>query len=79
MNESFWLYEYLAAGLPVVSSPSATIEGLGSPAQIAGPQDFAAAVARAVAIGLPKADDGWVSQHTWGAVLDTILRQLDKA
>jgi glycosyltransferase involved in cell wall biosynthesis len=72
--------EYLAAGLPVVATPMPALRGLDAPVELAaGPVDFAAAVARALAgagdpagVALRRAA---ASRHSWTA-RGTALRAL---
>lgn len=60
------LYEYMAAGLPVVSTPMRQVAELGSPARIAGGSDFSAAVGLAVSDGGDRtAERAFAAQFDW--------------
>jgi hypothetical protein len=71
------LFEYLAAGRPVVATPLPSLNdlrGLFRPAASAGElvEAIAAALA-APAEGVPDADDPVLRTHTWGSRLDVML------
>lgn len=62
------LYEYLAAGLPVVATPWSALEALGTPSLLADtPTAFASALDTALARGAALSHEGlrWVSAHDW--------------
>jgi glycosyltransferase involved in cell wall biosynthesis len=63
------LADYLAAGLPVVSTPVGA-RGYERSVRLAGPDDFAAAVQTAVAEGTPEAVD---VERTWSALGRSLL------
>lgn len=57
------LYEYMAAGLPVVTTPFAQVKALASPAELAAtPDDFAAAIDRSL-----DRDDGYGAERAFAA------------
>jgi Glycosyl transferases group 1 len=72
------LYEYAAAGLPVVSVAWPELRNLNAPIELADePEDFIQAIDRMLA-SPPPADalKAFAAQHDWGAALDRLLASL---
>ena len=72
------LYEYAAAGLPVVSVAWPELRNLNAPIELADePEDFIQAIDRMLALP-PPADalKAFAAQHDWGAALDRLLASL---
>ena len=73
------VYEYLAAGLPVVSTPLPALDGVGDVISADGPSEFGAAIAR-----LLERDDRCAREarsrrarsHSWEARLDELAEAL---
>ncbi len=76
------LREYLAAGLPVVSSPLPEVRAYEPEVRIAeGVDGWLAALERAIADRGPEADrrrSAMVADEGWSVRVDTILRELDR-
>jgi glycosyltransferase involved in cell wall biosynthesis len=76
------LFEYLAAGRPVVATPLPSLNdlrGLFRPAESAG--ELVEAVAAALAApaeGVPDADDPVLRTHTWGSRVDVMLALVER-
>jgi len=72
------LYEYAAAGLPVVSVAWAELRKLDAPIELADePEEFIRAIDRMLASPTsPEALKAFAARHDWGAALDRLLSSL---
>jgi glycosyltransferase involved in cell wall biosynthesis len=74
------IYEYLAAGLPVVATPMEESAAIGAPIRLAAdPEAFAAALeaARQEGTGAAEARRAFARRHTWDDRFATLLRALE--
>lgn len=68
------LLEYVAAGLPVVSTPLPGVERHPGVVVMSGSADFAAAVREALLAGRHEPPAQWLAEHDWARVAEKLLR-----
>jgi glycosyltransferase involved in cell wall biosynthesis len=74
------VYEYLAAGLPVVATPLPALDGVADVVTADGPSEFVAAIARLLERedrGAREARSRRARSHSWEARLDELAEALD--
>jgi glycosyltransferase involved in cell wall biosynthesis len=74
------IYEYLAAGLPVVATPMEESAAIGAPIRLAaGPEAFAAALeaARSEGADAAAARSAFARRHTWDRRFEELMGALD--
>ena len=74
------VYVYVAAGLPVVSTPVSNLETFGGTVRVASGIDaFESAVADALRVGRPDVDAAVLASHSWEQRVAAVLELIDAA